>query len=214
LNYLQNFGGVTDEFLYGRSGPGRIRLKAGVAYCLQRFQPLIQQLARTHWVDHIKRNRRNASLIGEAGDLESFLFSTSRTALIHFGRSLRQLTGPQCFYCEGPLEAASVDHFVPFSLYPRDLGHNFVLAHSTCNGSKSDTLAAYDHLVRWLERNERHASTLGDIAEEVGVPHDADASRAIARWGYQSAWDADGVAWAAPKAYEPIDARYLRLFER
>ena len=31
LNYLQNFGGVKDEFLYVRAGAGKVKLKSGVA---------------------------------------------------------------------------------------------------------------------------------------------------------------------------------------
>ncbi|MGF6808363.1 hypothetical protein OKW30_003489 [Paraburkholderia sp. Clong3] len=37
LNYLQNFGGITDIFLYERSARGGIALKPGVDYCLRRF---------------------------------------------------------------------------------------------------------------------------------------------------------------------------------
>jgi hypothetical protein len=36
-----------------------------------------------------------------------------------------------------------VDHFIPWSRYPADLGHNFVLAHDRCINAKSDYLAAY-----------------------------------------------------------------------
>jgi hypothetical protein len=49
---------------------------------------------------------------------------------------------------------------VPFSLYPRDLAHNFVLAHAKCNRSKSDSLAGRAHLQRWLERLVKQADTL------------------------------------------------------
>jgi 5-methylcytosine-specific restriction endonuclease McrA len=48
-----------------------------------------------------------------------------------------------------PLPELEVDHFIPFSLYPRDLMHNFVLACPSCNRSKSDSLAARVHLDRW-----------------------------------------------------------------
>lgn len=155
LSFLQNFGGKTDEFLYTRGRPGFILLRAGVPYCLQRFQPLIQQLARSHWVEHIKGNRRNAQILGGISDLASFLFSTSRGTLSLYGDRLRKMFGATCFYCGSSLTEGEVDHFVPFSAYPRDLGHNFVLSHPTCNQSKSDSLAAYDHLARWLERNDR-----------------------------------------------------------
>ena len=69
VRYLQNLGGKTDAFLFERER-GAIVLKAGVTYCLRRFQPLVQQLARSRWVDHIKGNRRNLPVIGDQGDLE------------------------------------------------------------------------------------------------------------------------------------------------
>jgi 5-methylcytosine-specific restriction endonuclease McrA len=214
LNFLQNFGGKTDEFLYTRGRPGFILLRAGVPYCLQRFQPLIQQLARSHWVGHIKGNRRNAQILGEASDLESFLFSTSRETLSLYGGRLRKMFGATCFYCGNSLTEGEVDHFVPFSAYPRDLGHNFVLSHPTCNQSKSDSLAAYDHLARWLERNDRWRQEIAEIAEECGLVHEADATRAIADWSYRSGCDVHGLAWVAKRHYEPIGQRHLALFQR
>ena len=35
-----------------------------------------------------------------------------------------------------------VDHFIPWSRYPRDLVQNFVLAHNACNLDKGDMLGA------------------------------------------------------------------------
>jgi 5-methylcytosine-specific restriction endonuclease McrA len=212
LSFLQNFGGKTDEFLYTRGRPGFILLRAGVPYCLQRFQPLIQQLARSHWVDHIKGNRRNAQILGGISDLESFLFSTSRGTLSLYGDRLRKVFGAACFYCGSSLTEAEVDHFVPFSAYPRDLGHNFVLSHPTCNQSKSDSLAAYDHLARWLERNDRWRQEIAEVAEECGLVHEADATRTIADWSYRSGCDVQGLAWVAKRHYEPIGQRHLALF--
>jgi 5-methylcytosine-specific restriction endonuclease McrA len=37
-------------------------------------------------------------------------------------------------------EIAHIDHFIPWSRFPVDLGNNFVLALATCNGKKSDRL--------------------------------------------------------------------------
>ncbi len=213
IKYLQNFGGKTDEFLYERGRSGFILLLSGVPYCLRRFQPLIQQLARAHWIDHIKSNRLNANLLGEASDLEDFLFSAARSALVEYGALLRKLTGQACFYCGGSLsEDADVDHFIPFALYPRDLAHNFVLAHPACNRSKSDSLAGYDHLVRWLERNSRSADDIAQIAEESGLIHDAKATLEIGSWSYRSTLEAEGVAWISRAQYEPIASRHLSLF--
>ena len=115
LTYLQNFGGLTNAFLYERAGRGTITLKPGVAYCLRRFHPLVQQLSRSHWVEHIKANRRNHVILGDAGDLEDFLFSISRQSLAIIASGLRRLDGDRCFYCGQGLSLADVDHFVPFS---------------------------------------------------------------------------------------------------
>ena len=212
LNFLQNFGGATDEFLFERAGAGKVRLKSGVAYCLRRFQPLVQQLARSHWVTHIKSNRRNSSILGASDDLEDFLFATSRQSLLAVAEGLRQLDGTNCFYCGHAMTATDVDHFVPFSQYPRDLAHNFVLSHPSCNRSKSDTLAAGPHLERWLERLVRHADSLSEIGHAAGIVSDIHVSRKIAAWGYTSAIASGGNAWLAPTKYEPIDARYMGYF--
>ena len=176
LNYLQNFGGMTDAFLYERAGVGKVMLKPGVTYCLRRFQPMVQQLARSHWMDHIKRNRRNTGILGQADDLEDFLFAASRQSLLAMGQGLRKLDGAQCFYCAQALKEADVEHFIPFSHYPRDLAHNFVLAHPTCNRSKSDTLAAGMHLERWLQRMDLHADALSEIGMAAGMLADAQIS--------------------------------------
>ena len=208
VRYLQNLGGGTDPFLYDREH-GALVLKPGVAYCLRRFQPLVQQLARSHWVGHIKRNRLNLPLLGESGDLESFLFETPRHALVIIGAGLRRLTDSRCFYCGTRVHEADVDHFVPFSIYPRDLMHNFVLAHPSCNRSKSDTLAARPHLERWLEQITRHDDALREIGATAGRISDPTSSLAVARWGYANALSGGAQAWLRARIYEPVNADYL-----
>jgi 5-methylcytosine-specific restriction endonuclease McrA len=213
LAYLQNFGGGTDEFIYERAGAGRVRLKAGVSYCLRRFQPLVQQLARSHWVAHIKGNRRNLGILGDADDLEEFLFATSRQSLTALGQCLRKLEGSKCFYCgNGISGTANVDHFIPFVQYPRDLVHNFVLAHPGCNQSKSAMLAAHPHLERWLQRFATYGAALAEIGQEVGIVTDDTTSQRVAAWGYSSAQASGASAWLAPGSFERVDQRYTELF--
>ena len=212
LNYLQNFGGTTNDFLYKRAGSGKVRLKLGIAYCLRRFHPLVQQLARSHWVDHIKGNPRNHVILGEADDLEDFLFATSRQTLVAMANGLKKLDGHNYFYCGGNLTASDVDHFVPFSRYPRDLAHNFVLAPPACNRSKSATLAARPHLERWLERLARRGDAIAEIGQVAGLVVDAKVSLQIASWGYTSAVTNGGSAWLSPAKYERIDASYSQCF--
>ena len=211
INYLQNLGGVTERFLYQRVQGGLV-LHEGVAFCLRRLQPLIQQLARTHWLEHVRTNRRNVAVIGEAGQLESFLFESSRQALAVVGGRLRQISNRRCFYCRTTMATTDVDHFVPFVQYPRDLVENFVLAHPTCNRSKSDTLAALTHLERWLEHKAMNTDALREIAAEAGVSSDAAAAHHVARNAYEGAHTNGGRAWIQAKRYEAIGESYVSCF--
>jgi hypothetical protein len=211
LNYLQNFGGVKDAFLYERAGAGQVKLKPGGGL-LPAALPPVQQLTRSHWVEHIKRNCRNTGILGQADDLEDFLFGASRQSLLAMSQGLRKLDGAQCFYCAQALAEADVDHFIAFSQYPRDLAHNFVLAQPTCSRSKSGTLAAGPHLERWLERIGRHADALQEIGMAAGMLADAQVSRKITAWGYVVAIARGGSAWLAPGRCEAIDQRYSAYF--
>jgi 5-methylcytosine-specific restriction endonuclease McrA len=201
-------GGVTDPFLYERESSA-IVLKPGVAYCLRRFQPLIQQLARSNWIDHIKRNKQNIALLGQDNDLEAFLFETSRQSLVIVQIGLRKISS-KCFYCGSSVTDADVDHFIPHSLYPRDLAHNFVLAHPSCNRSKSDTLAAKVHLHHWLEFVQSNADNLSQIGEDAGIMADEGSMDSVAQWGYANAVAGGGQGWVKPNQYEPIDDSYLK----
>ncbi|MEB0113499.1 HNH endonuclease [Variovorax sp. RTB1] len=212
LNYLQNFGGSTDEFLYVRRSDGLVGFRPASVYCLRRFQPLVQQLARSHWVDHIKANRRNLSVLGPGNDLEDFLFSSSRQSLLILGQGLRKVDGSKCFYCGQTMTGADVDHFIPFSLYPRDVGQNFVLAHPSCNRSKSSTLAARGHLERWLQRLDTHADNLLEIGAAAGMPSDPQVSRQVAHWGYANAIVSGAHAWRSARDYELISPGYADCF--
>jgi len=211
LKFLQNFAGVTDPFLYEKQARGAVTLKPGVSYCLRRFYTLVEQMARTKWVAHIKGNRRNYPILGSSDDLADFLFSSSRKSLEIIGSELRKLDGPRCFYCEEVLNEANVDHLVPFSLYSRDLAHNFVLAHPACNRSKSDTLAAKPHLERWLERLVHREAQLSEIGQLAGVSGDKKIVQRVATWGYTVAGDTGGRAWLSPSKYEDVDALYIKL---
>ncbi|QLI80855.1 HNH endonuclease [Chitinibacter fontanus] len=213
LNYLQNYGGATHAFIYARD-KGQILLLPGVVYCLRAFQGLIQQLARARWVEYVKSHKDNRSIVGQAGDLESFMFETSRANLMILGKLLRKLDGHHCFYCGVVMQSTDVDHFIPFSAYPRDLGDNFVLAHASCNRSKSDNLASLTHLENWLERKQQKQDDLQSIASEAGFIFDSQASKSVAHWAYSSALNAQGSAWVRSQSYDLISPRYLTAIER
>lgn len=207
IQYLQNLGGGKDVFLFetGRRG---LTLLPGVTYCFRRFQPLVQQLARGHWIDHIKGNKRNLPILGKDDDLSSFLFETPRQALSIVATGLRKLTN-RCLYCGQPVREADVDHFIPHAVYPRDLAHNFVLAHPTCNRSKSDTLAAKIHLMKWLEFTEKFSDQIQEIGSDAGINADQATTMAVGRWGYGNGLSSGGQAWIKQSAYERIVVEYL-----
>ena len=56
------------------------------------------QLARSHWIDHIKRYKQNTTLLGKNNDLEAFLFETSRQSVFIAQTGLRKISS-KCFYC-------------------------------------------------------------------------------------------------------------------
>lgn len=211
IQYLQNLGGVKDVFLFETRKQG-VTLLPGVAFCLRRFQPLIQRLSRSHWIDHIKGNRRNHHLVGRDSDLESFLFETSRQALTVVAKGLRKISS-HCHYCGQTVKEADVDHFIPHSLYPRDLIHNFVLAHPACNRSKSDTLAARQHLENWLGFMRTNSDNLSEIGHQAGMLADGVATEAVARWGYATAVACGAQAWLKASQYEPVDSSYFTAWQ-
>jgi 5-methylcytosine-specific restriction endonuclease McrA len=208
INFLQNLGGTTVQFLYERQR-GSIRLLPGISYCLRRFQPLVNQLSRAHWIQHVKGNRLNHPFLGGVDDLESFLFETPRQALATIGVELRKLTDNRCFYCGGGVHEVDVDHFIPFAQYPRDLMHNFVLAHPSCNRSKSDTLASKAHLERWRDYADRHADDLSDIGIAAGRTADLQSSLAVTSWSYRLGYSSGAHAWIKGKQYCLIDRSYI-----
>ena len=197
VNYLQNVGGGTLPFLYKRN-PNSITLKSGVAYCLRRFQPLIQQLARNRWTEFIKKNTKNIPILGEKDDLNSFLFETSRKTLGQVCKGLKGLYGNKCFYCNKSTSELEVDHFIPFSLYPRDLIHNFVLACPKCNRSKSDSLAAQSHLDKWYELINQNTNSIEKIGEKTGIKTDLKASLKIVEWVYKKQIINKESTWISP----------------
>lgn len=197
INYLQNVGGGTLPFLYERN-PNSITLKSGVAYCLRRFQPLIQQLARNRWTEFIKKNTKNTTILGQKDDLSSFLFETSRKTLGQVCKGLKGLYENKCFYCNKSTSELEVDHFIPFSLYPRDLIHNFVLACPKCNRSKSDSLAAQCHLDKWYELINQNTNSIEKIGEKTGIKTDLKASLKIVEWAYKKQIINKESTWISP----------------
>jgi len=211
VQYLQNVGGVSVPFLYDYPNPpGKIILKSGVAEMLRTFHSLIQQLSRVGWVKHVRENKQNSGIIGQVDELEQFMFGSSRTSLSQAVDYLRKIQSGKCFYCESNLrEAVDVDHFIPWSKYPRDLAHNFVLAHASCNRRKSDMLAAEEHLNNWLNRNQRYGLEIAN--ELIGLQADNDCSNRVAYWAYEQGVAIGSHGWLSGKQTKVLTQDCLNL---
>ena len=152
---LQRIGNQVLDFLYENRQIGvrvqNIELRPGIAFCLRRFHALLTQMIRNDWVSYIRKV--NSPALGAASDLGEFLFGSERSDLSGIRPTLARLQTGRCFYCRQALVSpGDVDHFIPWSRYPVDLGHNFVIAHSACNLAKGSRLAAEEHLGRWTQR--------------------------------------------------------------
>ncbi len=203
---LQTIGSETVDFLYDNTREGdTVVLKPGVMFCFRKYHPLISELAKGGWARYVRRF--NPVALGSASDLHEFLFGTERASLNDFVPILLKAQNECCFYCERRLVrgAVAVDHFVPWSRYPVDLGHNFVLAHGTCNGAKSDYLAAEEHLKRWVQFQKANALFLTQQFEERGIVATLSVSNQVVRWAYHQTCAVQGLAWVRGKEFKKVD---------
>lgn len=129
---LQTVGRERMEFLYAsHTDPHYIALKPGVSQCLRKFHSLVTDIVRGAWVRYIRRV--NEGVFGAGTDLHAFLFGAERADLGQVAPALQELQEGRCFYCQSVLrrDGTHIDHFIPWSRYPVDLAHNFVLAPAT-----------------------------------------------------------------------------------
>lgn len=208
---LQTVGDNRLDFLYDNAGRGSsITLKAGVAFCFRKHYPLIVDLVKGAWAQYVRRY--NADRLAEKTDLHEFLFGSERANLAVMRPILKRFQRETCFYCGEPLEkgAGVVDHFIPWSRYPVDLGHNFVLAHAACNGWKSDRLPSVVHLDAWVEHNKVHGRDKANEFERQGVLHDLPTSTRIIDWAYRQTSEFRGLTWVRAKELELLPAHWNR----
>ncbi len=185
-----------------------IELSPGVADTFRAFHGLIVNMIRGGWVRTLRRMSQNRGLLDRNDDLFEFLFESSRASLSKVADLLREFQNNRCFYCHREIRGqAHVDHFVPWSRYPIDLAHNFVLADAKCNSDKRDYLASEDHLENWTE-SRGDISLLGKAFAKAGVLVDRDRSRHVARWAYEQAEVAQAHGWIIGKQFEAIDSRW------
>ena len=209
---LQTVGSERLDFLYDNldTTTKTITLKPGVAFCFRAFYGLMRDLIQGAWVRFVQK--LNASNLGNLTDLGTFMFDQERSSLDVYKNILIDVQDRQCFYCHQDLRTnLEVDHFIPWSRYPTDLGHNFVLAHPRCNNSKSDYLAAEQHLESWSERNRIQSVGLGQRFSDAGVPSDSSASIRITEWAYEQVEKSNGQVWLQQSVFQHLGPKWREL---
>lgn len=211
---LQRVGNELLECFYPNDlEDGAIRLKPGVAACFKAQFAVVQALVQLAWLRMVQQLPINRELIGQGGDVAEFLFGADRSVLTRLSAGLLEIQSGRCFYCSRRISAmGQVDHFVPWVRYPRDLGHNFVLAHDVCNSRKGDLLAGVPHLDRWLERNSSRRADLDRIFFEARMLCDAETSRHVAAWSYEQVERARGLVWLGGKRFEHLGQEWRSRF--
>ena len=192
---------VRREFLYTYDSKSNvITLKPGIAYCFTRFSKIINKLCQQYWTDFVRKNRHNQIYFSDDVDLQQFLFHQSRQNLKVLESILIDTQQGQCFYCHKALKNnIEVDHFIPWSKYPIDTTHNFVLTDHRCNNSKRDYLAEELFYEKWLKRNQRHGHTIEQQAKTIGFITNQQRSETISQWAYQIAVEHEDLVWS-PKS--------------
>jgi 5-methylcytosine-specific restriction endonuclease McrA len=208
---LQIVGNRKNEFLY-REAEYRdrsIRLLPGVPDAFRAFHPMLTSMIRGGWMSQIHRIRANQEVLGAKAELEGFLFGTDRRSLERFTAVIRAHQSRECFYCGKRVTGSGdLDHFIPWSRYPLDLGHNFVYAHKGCNNAKRDHLAAVTHLERWRIQNLDEGHSLAEAFEREGLSSDLERSVLIARWAYEQGCASGARLWIRGGEFEDCDYRW------
>jgi 5-methylcytosine-specific restriction endonuclease McrA len=203
---LQTVGSEKLDFLYANNGLGsQITLKPGIAFCFRKHYGLVADMVKGAWLRYVRRF--NVEALGDRADLNEFLFGSERANLKAVGKIINEFQSGTCFYCRRSLKGdiSHVDHFVPWSRYPVDLGHNFVLAHATCNGKKSDRLAASVHLDTWCEYQHQNAKPLAQEFNRLGILNDFQSTLRIMNWAYNQTFDTHGLTWLRNQEMQPLD---------
>jgi 5-methylcytosine-specific restriction endonuclease McrA len=183
----------------------RVLLKPGVGEYLLQLAGLFRPLIQRRWAAKVAQFNRL-----EESQLEVFLFGAARTPTAKIRAGLWEIQGRRCFYCDTRVREpvqGEVDHFVPWSRYPDDALDNLVVAERRCNGFKSSSLAAAEHLAHWARRfadNSSEYAQLDDLADRAGWDRHAVRSLSVARAIYLRLPD-DARLWLRGKEFVPPD---------
>jgi hypothetical protein len=213
---LQRVGDEMLDLLYENTNEytcRKIVLKPGVAFCFRTFYEFIISMVQQHWITYVRKY--NVDVIGENIDLKDFLFGTKRSNLTPLRQILYDIQDGRCFYTNQPLHGdGEVDHFIPWSRYPSDLGHNFVLASTVANRYKSDHIAAEEHLERWTQFHLDHSTELVNVFDQLNFRYSLETSLQIAQWAYNHVCQAKAQVWIKSKSLRPITSQWQPILNK
>jgi 5-methylcytosine-specific restriction endonuclease McrA len=160
----------------------RVMLRPGVGEYLLQLSGLLRPLIQRRWAAMVAQLNRL-----EESQLEAFLFGAHRIVTTKIRAGIWEIQNRRCFYCDQSVREpiqGEVDHFVPWARYPDDSLDNLVVADKRCNGFKSSSLPAAEHVTRWARRFDEHSTEhtqLGGLAEHASWDRHAMRSRSVAR---------------------------------
>jgi len=93
-----------------------------------------------------------------------------------------------------------------------DLGHNFVLADSRCNGKKRERLPACDHLAVWTQRNTKCGDQIRKSLEEQGMIFRIGSIKPCRTVGILAGGSGKRFDVAEADDLVPVGAEWRRLF--
>jgi len=148
---------------YGEAFDNRLLLKPDVGEYLRQLNGLLRPLIQRRWAAMVAQLNRL-----EESQLDAFLFGFDRTQTLKIRTGLWEIQDRRCFYCDtrvGDPGRAHVDHFMPWARYPDNGLGNLVVADIACNGLKSSSLAAAEHVARWGRRFRAESSEHTQFAD-------------------------------------------------
>jgi 5-methylcytosine-specific restriction endonuclease McrA len=192
-------GGDADAF------DNRVLLRPNVGEYLLQLNGLLRPLIQRRWAAMVAQLNRL-----EESQLEAFLFGADRIQTARIRAGLWEIQDRRCFYCDVRVSEptrARVDHFIPWSRYPDNGLDNLVVTDIACNSWKSSSLAAANHITRWVRRldsNSAEHRQLLDLAEQAAWERVPDRSRSVAR-GIYLRLPTDARLWLRGKEFVTPD---------
>jgi 5-methylcytosine-specific restriction endonuclease McrA len=179
----------------------RVLFKPGVGEYLLQLSGLLRPLIQRRWAAMVAHLNRL-----EESQLDVFLFGADRTQTARIRAGLWEIQERRCFYCHDRVPEPAqgqVDHFVPWSRHQDDGLDNLVVADKRCNGFKSSSLAAAEHVVHWARRfNESSPeyARFTALAEQKAWDREPVRSLSVARAIYQRLPE-DARLWLCGKQF-------------